>query len=167
MGTHIKIETVTVGAGGSASITFSSIPQTYTDLKIVLSGRTANANPTGQYISFNGSTSNFTGRYLYSDSTNGTIVSGVLARYIGTVMGTLQTANAFNSTEIYIPNYTSSNFKSFSTDNVAENNGAYGGLNLLAGLWSNTAAITSISMAPDNGNYPQHSTATLYGIKSS
>jgi hypothetical protein len=40
-------------------------------------------------------------------------------------------------------------------------------MNFIAGLWSNTAAITSISMAPDNGNYPQYSTATLYGIKSS
>lgn len=167
MATYVKIETVSVSAsGGSVSITFSSIPQTYTDLKIVLSGRTTGVSPTGQYITFNGSTSNFTGKYLYSDGT--TVSSGNLGRYAGTVIGgSGYTTNSFNNTEIYIPNYTSSNFKSFSVDNVAENNAAYGGLNLLNGLWSNTAAITSISLAPDNGNYSQYSTATLYGIKSS
>jgi hypothetical protein len=162
--TFIKIETVTVGVGGSASITFSSIPQTYSDLKIVLSGRTAHpSSATGQYITFNGSTSNFGGRYLYTDATTAPS-SGILARYAGTVMSAAQTANVFNSTQIYISNYTTSNFKSFSVDNVAENNAAYGGLNIISGLWSDTAAITSISLAPDNGNYPQYSTATLYGI---
>jgi hypothetical protein len=159
--TYKKIASVVVGSGGSSSISFTSIPQTYTDLKIVISGRTTYNGPTGQYISFNNSTENFTGRYLFSDNT--TPASGVLSRYVGTISGSA-TASVFNSTEIYITNYASSNNKSFSVENVSENNATYGGMNLITGLWSNSNAITSISIAPDNGSYPQHSTATLYGI---
>ena len=51
-----KIATITVGAAGAASINFTNIPQIYTDLKIVMSARTTYNAPTGQYISFNGST---------------------------------------------------------------------------------------------------------------
>ena len=166
MATHIKIQTVTVGSGGAASIDFTSIPQTYTDLKIILSTRSTAASAQAEFISFNGSTSSFTGRYLYSDTTT-TPSTSTLARYIGTIMGTTQTANVFNCTEIYIPNYTSAIFKSFTVDNGAENAAAYGGLNMIGGLWSNTAAITSISLAPNTFSYPQYSTATLYGISSS
>jgi hypothetical protein len=163
MATHVKIQTVTVGSGGATSIDFTSIPQTYTDLKIILSGRTSGGGASGQYITFNGSTSNFSGRYLYT-STETAPSSSTIARYIGTVMSTAQTANVFNNTEIYIPNYTLAINKSFTVDAGAENAGTYGGLNYVCGLWSSTAAITSISLAPDNGNYPQYSTATLYGI---
>lgn len=66
--TYQIIQTVTVGAGGAASIDFSSIPQTYTDLKILLSGRTnANDGSSGQwtYINFNGATTNNSVRVLY------------------------------------------------------------------------------------------------------
>ena len=159
-----KIATVTVGASNAASISFTNIPQIYTDLKIVMSGRTTGAGESGQYISFNGSTSNFSGIYLYGDGTSTS--SGTLARYAGTVAGTNRTASVFNNTEIYIPNYTSSNHKNYSVDNVAENNTTYGGQNFISGIWADVSPITSISIAPDNGSYPQYSTATLYGIKS-
>jgi hypothetical protein len=55
------------------------------------------------------------------------------------------TANTFGNTEFYIPNYTSSNYKSFSVDGVTENN-ATAAFALYAGLWSNTAAITSFRL---------------------
>jgi hypothetical protein len=158
-----KIATITVGAAGAASINFTNIPQIYTDLKIVMSARTTYNAPTGQYISFNGSTSNFSNKYLFSDGSGAS--TGSIARYAGTVMGNA-TASVFNNTEIYITGYTSSNYKPFSVDNVAENNATYGAINIISGLWSDSAAITSISIAPDNGSYPQYSTATLYGIKS-
>jgi hypothetical protein len=159
-GTMVKIETVTVGSGGAASIDFTSIPQTYTDLKIVISGRSSSTPAEGMYIAFNGSTSNFSGRYLIGDGANAS--SGVLARYVGSIFGAVGTANVFNNTEVYIPNYTSSNNKSFSVDNVAENNATTGYQNLIAGLWSSSSAITSISITCTG--FTQHSTATLYGI---
>ena len=163
--TYTLIQSVTVGSGGAASIQFTSIPQTYTDLKLVLSGRRAGSLPTGMYITFNGSTSNFSGIYLYG--TGSSAVSGSLARYVGSVGGTDWTASVFNNTEIYIPNYTGSTNKSFSTDNVAENNGTPAGLNIIAGLLSHTAAITSIAVAPDTSDFVQFSSASLYGIKNS
>lgn len=160
--TFIKISTVTVGASGSSSIEFTSIPQTYTDLQLVLSARSTQAAEGGMYIDINGSSSNFTGRYLFADGSSAS--SGSLARYVGTILGTNYTASVFNNTEIYFPNYTSSNYKSFSVNNVAENNGTYCGLNFINGLWSITSAITSIKINPPGGNMAQYSTATLYGI---
>ena len=73
--------------------------------------------------------------------------------------------------EIYLPNYASSNYKSFAADNTSETNLSSGNTNYLSmssGLWSNTAAITSITFViADATNFVEYSTATLYGIKSS
>jgi hypothetical protein len=155
--TFVKIQTVTVGSGGQAAIEFTSIPQSYTDIKVLMSGiYSSNA---GIYISLNGSTSGFTGRYLEGGSAAS---SGVLARYLG-----FGFAGEVSSIEVYLPNYTSANNKSFSSDSVGERNASPVYNDLTAGLWSNTAAITSITLTPDTGSLSQYSRATLYGIKSS
>lgn len=158
--TFTLIASSTVGAGGVASIDFTSIPSTYTDLCLKLSLRPSVTGNSDMYISFNSSTANFTGIYLQGNGT--TVPSGSLARYIGTAMG--QTSSTFTNGEIYIPNYASSNNKSFSVDFVAENNATLAYVNLIAGLWSNSAAITSISVGPGSGSIVQNSTAYLYGI---
>ncbi len=145
----------------ASSITFSNIPQIYTDLLIKTSLRDTGGGNIASYISFNGSTANFSGRYLYGDGAS--VSSGSLGRYIGSLKDNA-TTNTFNSTEIYIPNYTSSNNKSFSVDNATENNGTNADQNIIAGLWSNTAAITSIALTPNSGDFRQGSTATLYGV---
>ena len=77
------------------------------------------------------------------------------------------TASVFASSEIYIPNYTSANNKSFSANSVNENNGTTTNMALNSNLWSNTSAITRITLDPFGGDFAQYSTATLYGIKSS
>jgi hypothetical protein len=170
MATYVKIQTVTVGAGGSSSITFSSIPQTYTDLKVVVSSRSTHNN--GQTwsdyeIRFNSSTSNRNDRFIYGNgasATFGTDASSIVAR----TSAAGQTTSVFGSTEFYIPNYTSSNNKSVSIDSVSENNNATSIQILTAGLWSNTAAITQIDLVcMFSSNFAEHTTATLYGIKSS
>ena len=164
--TYVKIgSTVTVGALGAATIDFTSIPATYTDLVIKLSGRYSASAADGHYIALNGSTSTFTNKYLSGNGT--TASSGSIARYLGTIGGTASTASTFNSTEIYIPNYAGSTNKSFSTDNVTENNATLAYVNLTAGLWSTTSAITSISISLPTGTFVQYSTASLYGIKNS
>lgn len=162
----VAIQTVTVGAGGAASIDFTSIPQTYTDLNIVVSARTNRAlTVDGIVININGSASNFSGRYLEADGVSA--YSGTSTTIAGSASSANATASTFGNTSIYIPNYTSSNNKSFSVDTVAENNGTVGLLDFIAGLWSNTAAITSITLAPFGGTtFSQYSTATLYGITS-
>jgi hypothetical protein len=164
--TYVAIATVTVGSGGAANIEFTSIPATYTDLKLVYSGRdNRNDTQNGVNISLNGSTSNFTGIQLQG---NGSAAASFnIARFVSYNNGANSTANAFANAEIYFPNYASSNYKSFSSDAVEENNATTAFTFLSAGLWSNTAAITSITLTPDSANFVQYSTATLYGIKNS
>ena len=173
--TYIQIgSTVTVGAGGAANIEFTSIPSTYTDLAIKLSLRGgATSLVTMQlYMTFNNSTSGYSGRQVYGDGASAASAalsnSGAAISIIN--MNTSQsTANTFSSTDIYIPNYAGSTNKSVSADSVTENNATGGALaGLTAGLWSNTAAITSIKFTnQDAVNFLQYSTATLYGISKS
>lgn len=159
---YILLETIAL-TQTAASVTFDNLPTSgYTDLKVVISARYSGSPADGQYIAFNGSTANFSGRYLIGDGSAAS--SGVLARYAGTIGGTASTANTFNNTEIYIPNYRSSANKSFSVDNVSENNATLAYANLIAGLWSNTAAITSIELTPATGNFVANSTFSLYGV---
>jgi hypothetical protein len=160
---YVLLEKITVGAAGAASVTFNNIPQTgYTDLKIVASWRGNSASSVSIYMSLNGSASSFTGKYLYGDGS--ATSSGSIGQYVGSCPGSNFTANTFASTEIYIPNYTSANYKSFSVDNVDETNATASDSNLIAGLWSNTAAITSISIAPSGSSFIQYSTFSLYGL---
>jgi hypothetical protein len=162
MPTYKFIGSVTVGSGGASSMDFTSIPQTYTDLEILVAGRTTGSG-NGINITFNSNTSNYTNSALQGSGT--TIGSyGTYNRNAGMFGYSGDTANSFGSTKIYILNYTGSNNKSYSADAVSENNGATAYMNLVAGLWSNTSAITSISLAAMDGTIVQHSTAYLYGI---
>ena len=162
--TFIKISTITVGAGGAASIDFTSIPATYTDLKLVVSGRSNRANAISAYsFSFNGSTASFTYRTLEGAGTSTTSFTSAP----GLMPAASATASTFGNLEIYIPNYTSANYKSASLDQVTENNVASAYADLSAIFWSNTAAINQITLADTLGSWVQYSSATLYGIKSS
>jgi len=161
----VAIQTVTVGSGGAASIDFTNIPQTYTDLKIVLSGRSASsANFDNPRFTINSSTSSFSRRSLYAES--GSVGSESQSdRIIGVVPAANATSSTFGSLEVVIPNYTASNNKSYSSDSVTENNSTTQAMWLLAGLWSNTAAISSVTISLQSGsNFTQYSTATLFGI---
>lgn len=155
------VSTVTVGAGGAASIAFSSIPQTATDLYLVVSSR---ANGTGDFLNMtlNGSSASFSGKYL------GTNVSSVFSGtniIIGFTNPPGHTANTFASSDVYIPNYAGSTNKAFSTNSVQENNATTDWMFINAGLWSNTAAITSLSVTlTGTDNFVQYSTASLYTI---
>jgi hypothetical protein len=82
----------------------------------------------------------------------------------GVIDAASNTSNTFSNTEIYIPNYTSNNYKSVSTDSVMENNATEAYANLNAILWSNTSAINSITLTPSAGNFAQYSEFTLYGV---
>jgi hypothetical protein len=165
--TYTKIASVAVGSGGSATIEFTSIPSTYTDILVKLSGRSTNVAVTGNMaITINGSSASLSRRLIYG-SGSATASTNNSDGYVGDVTGTTSTASTFSSTEIYFPNYAGSNNKSFSTDNVTENNATEAWAFMVAGLRSNTAAITSISLgplSPQTWTFAQYSTATLYGI---
>jgi len=162
--TYQAIATVTVGSGGAASMAFSSIPATYTDLLIKISARHTTSETSNDILAtFNGSTSSFTARRLYGDGSSA--ASDTNARTIGLTVGASATASTFGNSEVYIPNYAGSNNKSYSADQLGETNATLAYAILNAGLRSDTSAITSISLAPASGNFVQYSTATLYGIK--
>lgn len=163
--TYIKIASATVGSGGASSIDFNSIVSTYDDLVILASIRTTNGTPnTDMAMRFNGSTSGYSNRQLYGTGSQALSNAPFSDRiYIGSGNGNGATSNTFGNQLIYIPNYKTSNNKSVSTDAVSENNGTTAFMNLVAGLWSNSAAITSISLF-DGNTIMQHSTAVLYGI---
>ena len=166
--TFVKIATVTVGAGGAATMAFSSIPSTYTDLMLLYSARAA--EPTGSFyevsVTLNGSTTGFTARQLYGDGSTAAS-SSPTTRQVGLIGNVTTTSNTFNNNMIYFPNYAGSTNKSYSVDAVTENNATTAYANIVAGLWSNTAAINSISLAVTSNNFVQYSTATLYGISKS
>lgn len=164
MATMIKIATVTVGSGGAATIDFSSIPATYTDLKLVMSLR-ADANVTDLRMNFNGLATNQSQRALRGSGS--TAESYIWTNLWAQLNASTYTANAFSNGEIYILNYSGANFKSFSTDDVTETNAAQAFAYLTAGLWSSTAVINQITLTPYSGNFVEFSSATLYGIKSS
>ena len=166
--TYEAIATVTVGSGGAADIQFTSIPGTYTDLLLKLSGRTT-ASGVGNFIdaAFNGSTSNFSYRLLEGNGSSALSTNGT-SSLISSATGSTATSNTFGNSEIYIANYNSSNYKSISSENMGETNATTAYIDIVASLWSNTAAITSITLTPSGGNnFVQYSTATLYGIKNS
>ena len=150
-----------------ASVTFSNIPQTgYTDLKIVVSARTDNnaGQPwAGLRLAFNGSSANMSFDALYGNGSSASSGAGANAEP-GLASSSAATSNTFGNSEFYIPNYTSNNFKSFNADGVQENNAATALIALDANLWSQPAAITSISIAAAGANFVQYSTAYLYGI---
>jgi hypothetical protein len=167
--TFTLIASSTVGAGGASAIDFTSIPSTYTDLCLVLSGRNSVASVEASVtMQFNGSTSSYNSRWLRgngSTASSGSDTYGTDEIYIGEVPAASSTSNTFGNASIYIPNYAGSTNKSVSVDMVSENNATTAWAYLTAGLWSNTAAITSIKLLFQSGTFVQYTTAYLYGVK--
>jgi hypothetical protein len=165
--TYVKIATVTVGAGGAANIEFTSIPATYTDLLVNFSGRSNDLRNNGGFackLEFNGATTNLTSRWFRG---SGSAISNNSETIIAQIMSGASddTANTFGNSLIYIPNYASANNKSVSLDSVEETDGTTAYSVLSAGLWANSAAITSIKILPIVASlFVQYSSATLYGI---
>ena len=151
-------------SSSAASVTFSSIPATYTDLVVRLSARDDNSDYNWEaLLSFNSQTTNFSSTFVQGSgsSTN----SGSMARYYGRSDSANATANTFSNGEIYIPNYAGTTNKPYSSFNVSEINSATGNMvEAVAGLRSNTAAITSLTLSPYSGNFVSGSSFYLYGI---
>jgi hypothetical protein len=167
--TYEAIATVTVGSGGAADIEFTSIPATYTDLCVLLSVR-SDRSLTNDSLGLkpNGSTSNRSGRFLEGNGTAGSSSTSTSEIAYAALTGNTATSSTFSNILVYCPNYTSSNYKSFSAEGVSENNSTTAYASINAWLWSDTSAITSLQFISATGsNFMQYSTATLYGIKNS
>ena len=158
-----KIQTITVPSGGAATVTFTSIPQTYTDLILKVSSRSTDAS-NFQVIRIWFNSAEGTLRELYG--TNTTVGSAALSQNrVGYTSAASNTSNTFGNAEIYIPNYTSSTAnKSSSADAVSENNGAISVLTLTGNLYASNSPVTSITLFPDGGSWVENSTFSLYGV---
>lgn len=171
--TYTLIASNTVGSGGTSAITFSSIPATYTDLLVKVTARGTDTGTNGWNqggITFNSSAANYSSTIIVGRGdlaavsfTGGTSEIG----YAFYISNSVTTANTFATADIYIPNYAGSNYKSVSSDFVEENSAARAIMGFNAGLWSDTSAITSLTLTPSTGTLVQYSTAYLYGIKNS
>jgi hypothetical protein len=156
------IESKTLGTA-QASIEFTSIPQDGTDLVLKLSLRTSQSSTFSQLIiNFNTLNTNFSNRWLYGNGAGAG--SWTQTTYIADINAANNTADTFSNTEIYIPNYAGSTNKSFSVDHVHEQNGTTAYQEIIAGLWSNTSAISGITLTSGSGNLVAGSIVSLYKI---
>jgi hypothetical protein len=167
-----SIATSTVGAGGASSITFSSIPSTYTHLQIRTMVKT-NEGTTGATnieMRFNSDTAgNYTRHYLFGTGSS-VIAGGNGGANLLTTGSAAQSgvANTFGVTVIDILDYANTNkyktMRSLSgvNQNTSGSNFIWG---VQSGVWLNTSAITSISLFSNSSNLSQYSSFALYGIK--
>lgn len=169
--TNKLISSYTVGSGGVSTVTFSSIPQFYTDLKLVASVRTdSNSINDGVILTINDSSNaiyNYV-RIVGNGSTiTNAIVTGNTNLYVNfAANANVSTSNTFGNTEIYFLNYTSSSNKSINADAVVENNATTSYISTQAHLFEDTSPITKISYTPGT-TILQYSSFYLYGIKNS
>jgi hypothetical protein len=155
----------------TANVTFSSIPQTFTDLVLRLSSRETPAGPTTTfYLKFNSLTTGYSDTFIRtaSASPGSSRNSGGSAFELGADPAATATASTFGNGEIYIPNYAGSTYKPVRAYTVSPNNSSVAGdtdVRIDASLLSNTAAITSITVM--GANFVADSSFYLYGIKNS
>jgi hypothetical protein len=165
MPTYEPIQTI-VSNGSTSSFDFTSIPQTYTDLRVIVSG-TCNASGNDFRMRFNSSNNYYSFTWVASSNgtSTGTGFSGANAGYIAGYQITGNTTTPFMF--IYdINGYAETgNYKSV----TVQNNTVTSDMLILAGSWQQTTAISRITCGPEgnNANFTMvaGSSATLYGIK--
>ena len=160
------IASSTVTGATAASIDFTSIPSTYTDLVVKYSLRanaTDGADAYDMILTLN-TTSTITSKVIRGSGTTVNFNS-ITDRILRAIVVSNWTTSTFSNGELYIPNYASSNNKSWSNDSVTENNATGADRSLTAGVTSITAAITTVKLAANNASLVQYSTAYLYGVK--
>ena len=175
-GAFYSIATATVTSGGTTSVTFSSIPSTYTHLQIRAIANdtyTVSAPSSGQiYVNFNGDTG--TNYWYHSIYGTGTAASsqgggGYSGIYVlaGTTTGGVAN-NLMTPSIMDILDYTNTNkYKTTRTLSGTNVNATGGGkyIALQSGAWANTAAITSIVITSLGTAFDQYSSFALYGVK--
>jgi hypothetical protein len=157
-------------SSSAASVTFSAIPSTYTDLVVRISARSSDSPPALIQIKLNGSSSSVNSyTEVRGDGSAAASLSAANLSYApsGYVSGTSDTADTFGSAEIYIPNYNSTANKPFSSFSVTENNATSAYIAGTAILNRLGSAVTSILISSSGATFSSGSSFYLYGIKNS
>jgi len=157
-------------SGTAATVTFNSIPGTFTDLILVVTGRTnVSATLSGIFVQFNGDTgANYQRGYILG---NNLVVSGGAQTgatpTCGLLLGASATANYASALQMTIFNYKGAIFNKISNSTsaafvTAASNDTFTEINSCH--WLNTAAITSLVVGPNDGSsFIIGTTVTLYG----
>ena len=166
-----SIATVTVGAGGSSSISFTSIPSTFTHLQIRGIMKQAGTSVDIEYLiaTFNSSSTGYSYHNIRGDGSS-VVASGAGSQSnapisVASPSNHSSYANMFGTAIIDILDYANTNkFKTIRTLGGMDGNGS-GNINVNSGAWQNTAAITRIDLTSQSFNFVQYSSFALYGIK--
>jgi hypothetical protein len=153
-------------ASSAASVTFSAIPATYTDLVVRASIRRSAAGRDDLQLAVNASTSDGSNTFIQGNGATATSNTSS-AQYIranNIVPSTSETADTFGSVEFYIPSYTVSQNKPIGIFGAGENNATTAYITATASLYSQTTAITSLVFTLASGSFVSGSSFYLYGI---
>lgn len=165
-----SIATVTVGAGGSSSISFSSIPSTYKHLQVrAIIKSTASAGPYYAWGRFNSDTgSNYATHALLGTGAAASTDNGTsLGYFYASIMPDSTAASVFTGFVLDVLDYANTNkYKTVRSLAGYDSNNTLGRIYLHSGLWQSTSAINSITILPQTGatNFAQYSSFALYGI---
>lgn len=171
-----SIQTVTVGSGGTSTISFTSIPSTYTHLQLRVFSRSDRATTwEGAWVYFNTDTTsspgsgNYTRHLIDGDGTSAT-ASASTPTQGGTVPtdtpGANTTASVFGAGIVDILDYANTNKYTTSRLLTGFDANGSGNVRFISGLWRNTAAVNAITLnTQGGGNFTQYSSFALYGIK--
>jgi hypothetical protein len=150
----------------AATVTFSAIPQTYTNLLLVSSGTNDTGATQNLSIEFNGDTTQADYSYSYAITNNGTLVGGFSYSAAGVLTG-ISTNSGGSNSRATITNYSSTTVNkvvesTFMCININPNTSAISGT--AGGVWNSNAAITSIVAALASGNFAAGTVFSLYGL---
>jgi hypothetical protein len=164
-GAYDSIATTTVGAGGVSSVTFSSIPSTYTHLQVRFISKLSAGDDV--IMRFNGDTANnYWNHILYGNGSSATASVPFSGAYSGIALYYTGSTASVAGGVIDVLDYTStSKNKTVRFLGGYDDNGS-GNIDLASGSWSATpAAINSIVIKPVSANFAQYTQIALYGIR--
>jgi hypothetical protein len=164
-----SIATVTVGSGGSSSITFSSIPSTYQHLQIRFLARgTASLDDIFGALTFNGVGGTSYAAHDINGDGSAVTAQAFTSRadaVINLINGANRTSGVFTAGVMDILDYANTNKNKTMRHLVGYDNNGSGFITLQSSLFANTSAITSATISASSGNFAQYSSFALYGIK--
>jgi len=155
-------------SSNAASVTFSSIPATFTDLVLRASTRNSSGGTCVIATTFNGQASGYSVTRLRGTGSSASSGRTSSATYLYfSLTDSTYTANTFSNWEMYLPNYLSTTSKPVSNFSVTENNATASYIDVNAGLSNITSAITSVTLTADGDTFVSGSSFYLYGISKS
>lgn len=159
--TYESIASTTLGSA-AATITFSSIAGTYTDLRLVVVSQSTTGG-SGNRITINSDTgSNYSRTILRGDGSSATSVRGTSESVF--VFGATGTSPNWTMFTADFFSYAGSTYKTVLASIARDANGS-GNVERTVGLYRSTSAITALELAVSGDTFSSGTTATLFGIK--